>query len=283
MDPPAKAIKTYCIIGDPISHSLSPAIHNAAFSTLKLNCTYISFKVSKGELEGSIASLRAAGIAGFNVTIPHKVDVLRYLDRLEKSAMLAGAVNTVNNEEGQLVGYNTDIAGFIEPIHNRKVSLSAAQVLLLGTGGAARAILAALAGEHIGKVLIATRDTTGIKTITEKAHELQVPCEIVPLETVSKMPLDCDLIVNATPLGMKGEPSFIKSDQIRKGTIVYDIVYRPVYTDLINQAKKAQAIVIFGYEMLLEQAAKSFEIWTGLEAPREAMKKSLLGFFGEPV
>src|SRR5574341_966653 len=147
--------KTYCIIGDPVHHSLSPAMQNAAFNALGLNSTYIAFRVPANELEASLQSLRTINIAGFNVTIPHKVAVMKYLDELDATAKKAGAVNTVNNIEGVLKGYNTDIHGFIEPLRRRKIDLSGMAVLLLGAGGAARAVIVALSEqEGVAKVVI---------------------------------------------------------------------------------------------------------------------------------
>src|SRR5690348_2978306 len=139
--------KTYCIIGDPITHSLSPGMQNAAFNALGLNCTYIAFRVPASELEESIESLRSINISGFNVTVPHKVEVAKYLDELDNTAKKAAAVNTVNNIEGIFKGYNTDIHGFIEPLHRRHVDFSGMEILLIGAGGAARAVIAALSEE----------------------------------------------------------------------------------------------------------------------------------------
>lgn len=276
--------KTYCIIGDPIQHSLSPGMQNAAFAALGLNCTYIAFRVPANELKESIESLRSINIAGFNVTVPHKVEVMKYLDELDLSAKKATAVNTVNNIEGIFKGYNTDIDGFIEPLHKRHVDFNNMQALLLGAGGAARAIIAALAQEKgIGKVIIANRDIQRADELAKIGLGLGLKCETLPLERVQNVSLECDLIVNATTIGLNNEPSLIDHEHIKKGSIVYDIVYRPIVTDLIENAKYAQATVVYGYEMLIEQGAKAFEIWTGLPAPREAMKKNLLGVFGEPV
>ncbi|MEW6605644.1 MAG: shikimate dehydrogenase [Thermoproteota archaeon] len=276
--------KTYCIIGDPIQHSLSPGMQNAAFAELGLNCTYIAFRVPANELKESIESLRSINIAGFNVTVPHKVQVMKYLDELDPSAKKAAAVNTVNNIEGIFRGYNTDIDGFIEPLRRHKVDFHNMQVLLLGAGGAARAIVAALAQEKgIAKVIIANRDMQRAVELAKIGSDLGLKCETLPLAQASDVSPECDLIVNATTLGLNNEPSPIDHEHIKKGSIVYDIVYRPIVTDLIENAKYAQATVVYGYEMLIEQGAKAFEIWTGLPAPREAMKKNLLGVFGEPV
>ncbi len=258
-------------------------MQNAAFAALGLNCTYISFRVQRGELQHSIESLRSIRISGFNVTVPHKVEVMNYLDELDNSAKRAGAVNTVNSIEGILKGYNTDIYGFIEPLHRRKVDFKGMRVLLLGAGGAARAVIAALAEESgIAKVFVANRDMKRGAALAKTANELGLVSDSISLEEAPRVSPDVDLIVNSTTIGMKNEPSVIPQEHIRKGSIVYDIVYRPVTTDLIENAKYAQAIVVYGYEMLIEQGARAFEIWTGLPAPRDAMKKCLLGVFGEP-
>ena len=276
--------KTYCIIGDPIHHSLSPAMHNAAFAAKGLNCTYIAFRVPQNELKESIESLRGINIAGFNVTTPHKTNVMRYLDELEPMAKKASAVNTVNNIEGIFRGYNTDVYGFIEPLHKRHVDFRGMNVLLIGSGGAARAVVVALAEENsIAKLVIANRDVQRAKELATLADRLGMKCEVVPFEKATAFSPACDLIINATKLGMNNEPSVIDHLHIQKGSIVYDIVYRPMVTDLIENAKYAQASVVYGYEMLIEQGAKAFEIWTGLSAPRDAMKKNLLGIFGEPM
>ena len=157
-------------------------------------------------------------------------------------------------------------------------------VLLLGAGGAARAVVAALAEKKgIAKVVIANRDIRRAEELANLGSALGMKCEIMPLAQVQDISPDCDLIVNATTLGMKNESSVIDYQHIQKGSIVYDMVYRPLVTDLIENAKYAQASVVYGYEMLIEQGAKAFEIWTGLSAPRDAMKKNLLGIFGEPT
>jgi len=244
--------KTYCIIGDPIHHSLSPAMQNAAFAALSLNCTYIAFRVPEGELKESVESLRSINIAGFNVTVPHKIDVINYLDELDATAKKAAAVNTVNNIEGIFRGYNTDLYGFIEPLHRRQVDFW---------------------GMHMQRA----NELANIGT------SLGLKCELLPLDRAQDVSAVSDLIVNATRLGMNNEPSIIDYKHISKGSIVYDIVYRPLVTDLIENAKYAQASIVYGYEMLIDQGAKAFEIWTELPAPRDAMKKNLLGIFGEPI
>jgi shikimate dehydrogenase len=279
------SIRTYCIIGDPIHHSLSPGMQNAAFAALGLNCTYIAFRVPPSELKESVESLRSINIAGFNVTVPHKVQVMKHLDELDVTAKKAAAVNTVNNIEGIFRGYNTDIHGFIEPLRRRMIDFRSMNVLVLGAGGAARAVVAGLAEESrsISKVVIANRDVERAKELAKIGSGLGLKCETISLDKAQSVSPDSDLVVNATTLGINNEPSVIDYDHIKKGSIVYEIVYRPVTTSLIENAKYAEANVVYGYEMLVEQGAKAFEIWTGIQAPRDVMKKNLLGMFGEPA
>ncbi len=272
-------VKTYCIIGDPVDHSLSPAMHNAAFKTLNLNCTYIAFRVKEDELEAAIQSLRSTKIAGFNVTMPHKIAVMKFLDELDETCYKINAVNTVNNENGRFKGYNTDMDGFIQPLKRRKISLAGKTILLMGAGGAARAVLTALASEHVGMVIIANRNIARARDVAEHAEKLNLNCELISLDDAPKVASKADLIVNATPIGMAREPSMIKSEDISEHSIVYDLVYRPMETGLIQNAKEAGATVVYGYEMLVEQGAKAFEIWKKMEAPREVMKKTLVGEF----
>ena len=275
--------KTYCIIGDPIDHSLSPAMHNAAFNSVGLNCIYIAFRVPKGELEVSLHSLRAINISGFNVTIPHKVDIIPHIDELDPSAKKASAVNTVHHVEGTFKGYNTDVQGFIDPLHKRRISLNGMKILLIGSGGAARAIVAALSNEiGISQIIIANRTKKKADELISMASSLGLRADFTMMENLGEHALRSDLIINSIPSWCNDEQSIVDYHHISKDSIVYDIVYTPMVTNLIQQAKNAKATVIYGYEMLLAQGAKAFEIWTGISAPLDAMKKALLGHFGEP-
>jgi shikimate dehydrogenase len=277
------SFKTYCIIGDPINSSLSPVMQNAAFGYFGLNNTYIAFKVPKGELKASLDSLRATNAAGFNVTIPHKIDIVSYLDELHPSAQKAGAVNTVNNIEGIFKGFNTDIYGFIEPLRRRRVDLNGMKILLIGAGGAARAIIAALSDETgISALKIANRTRQNAEELVAMASNLGLEADFTRSEELSEQAFRSDLIINSTPIGMANEQSLVDREKINKNSIVYDLVYRPMVTRLIENAKQANASVVYGYEMLLAQGARAFEIWTGMSAPMEVMKKALLGRFAEP-
>jgi len=276
--------KTYCIIGDPIDHSLSPAIHNAAFTTLGLNCSYIAFRVQEGQLKNSMDSLRAINIGGFNVTMPHKVTVLNYVDRSDKIAEMVGAANTVNNEGGKFHAYNTDVVGFIEPLRQRKIDLNGFEVLILGAGGAARAVAVALSQEKgVSKINIFNRDIDRSGSLANIINKSGIEIDIISQNDVQQIAFRSNLIINTTPLGMKNEQSLIKTSSLSKESIVYDIVYKPIETKLLENAKTAGAQVIYGYEMLLEQAIASFKIWFKIDPPIESMKKVLFGMFGEPM
>ena len=271
--------KTFAVIGDPIDHSLSPNIHSAVFRELNLDCSYIAYRIPKGELEEGIAGLKKIEIDGFNVTIPHKIEMMKYLDKIDESCSLIGAVNTVVNKDGILKGYNTDMDGFLEPFKKKKLNITDTKILLLGAGGAARAIVAGLAKEKAKSVTIANRTLENAKNLSEFAKKIGLDTNVIKIEDVGKSAKDYDIIINATSIGLKNEPSPISLEGINEKTIVYDIVYMPMNTDFIKKAKEHGAIVIFGYEMLLGQATRAFEIWHDMEAPYNAMKKALLGGF----
>ena len=275
--------KTYCIIGDPINHSLSPAIHNAAFTTLGLNCSYIAFRVQEHQLENSMDSLRAINVGGFNVTMPHKVTVLNYVDRSDKIVEMVGAANTINNVNGKFYAHNTDVVGFIEPLRQRKIDLNGYEVLILGAGGAARAVAVALSQEKgVCKINIFNRDIDRSTNLANIISKLGIESNIISQNDIQNIAFRSNLIINTTPLGMKNEQSLIKTSSISNESIVYDIVYKPIETKLLENAKTAGAQVIYGYEMLLEQAIASFKIWFRIDPPIESMKKVLFGMFGEP-
>ena len=278
--------KTFCIIGDPINHSLSPLIHNSCFAHLNLNYSYIAFKVPKSELEDSVASLKKINAAGFNVTLPHKVDIIKYLDCMSEEARLAGAINTVNNENGRFVGYNTDIYGLIKPIEERNLKFKDTHILIMGAGGSCRAALVGLSNKkNIGKINIVNRDQKKLNKVIELGKILGLKCyplDFSDKEMLNKASLNSKLIINTTSIGLNNESSPLESKFMCKDSFVFDIVYRPFYTDLLKKAKVAGSNIIFGYEMLIYQAAKSFKIWTGMDAPINIMKKALFGIFGEP-
>ena len=269
--------KTYAVIGDPIDHSLSPNIHNAAFRHSKLDHTYIAYKIPAGELAAGIEALKAIKIAGFNVTIPHKIEMMKFLDEMDTTCKVIGAVNTVLNENGKLKGYNTDMIGFLDPIKKKNFTIKNSQVLLLGAGGAARAIITAMIKEKASKISIVNRTQENANKLADFAKKIGGNVDTISIQEANKLITDYKFIINSTSIGMRNEPSPISTENIGKNSIVYDIVYQPINTDLIKKSKENGATIIYGYEMLLSQAACSFEIWHKMEAPYDAMKNVLLG------
>ena len=261
-------LKTFAVIGDPIEHSLSPTIHNAAFRQLELECTYIAYRISKDQLEEEINSLKKIKISGFNVTIPHKINVLKYLDDVDENCKIIGASNTVINKNG-----------FLEPIKNRNIIIKNSNVLLLGAGGTARAIIAGMSKEKAKHVTIVNRNNENAIKLEKFSKSVGLEAEIKTIEEMSDLHADYNLIINSSSLGLKNEANIIPTKIINDETVVYDIVYKPVNTELIKESKKKNAVIIYGYEMLLGQAVRSFEIWLNQKAPYDTMKKAILGGF----
>lgn len=272
-------VKTYAVIGDPIDHTLSPNIHNAAFRELGLDCTYIGYRIPKGELSAGIESLKKIKISGFNVTIPHKVEMIKFLDNVSEECSVIGATNTVSNVDGRLRGYNTDMDGFLDPLKRRNLSVKDSSVLLIGAGGAARAITAGFAKEKAKKITIANRTLQNGNALAQFAHKIGIDANAITIDQVGESASEYNFIVNATSVGLKNEPSPISTKTINEKTIVYDIVYKPINTDLIKKSKENGATIVYGYEMLLGQAVIAFKIWHEMEAPYDSMKKSILGGF----
>ena len=270
--------KSFAVIGDPINHSLSPNIHSAAFRELNLDSSYIGYRIPKGELESGVEGLKKIKISGFNVTIPHKIEMMKYLDKMDESCSIIGAVNTVVNNEGILKGYNTDMDGFLEPLKKRNISIKDKKILLIGAGGAARAIIAGMSKEKAGEVDIANIRTKNAEELSEFATSIGLSTNVKKIEEIKNLQ-NYNMIINSTSLGLKNESSPISFEQINQDSVIYDIVYSPMNTDFIKKAKDKKLEVIYGYEMLLGQATRAFEIWHEMKAPYNAMKKALLGGF----
>jgi shikimate dehydrogenase len=267
----------YGVLGSPVRHSLSPAIHNAAFEATGLNGVYVAFETT--DLPGSLAGVRALSFGGLSITLPFKSAVIPFLDQLDPLAERIGAVNTIIKAEGKLVGYNTDGHGAVRALE-AVMDLSGKRCLLVGAGGAARAIGYVLSTRGV-EIVIANRSTEKGKSIAEFLGGRFIPlAEADHIET--------DLLVQTTSIGMfpNTDQIPVSSEALREGMVVMDVVYNPLKTKLLRLAEERGCITVNGLEMFIYQGAEQFRLWTGLEPPveimREAARKNLL-FQAEPA
>lgn len=271
--------KVCAIIGNPVEHSLSPVMHNAAFKELGLNLVYLAFTVSRKELKNALLGAKSLGLKGLNVTMPHKNEVMNYLDELDLTAKSIGAVNTVLNNEGKMVGYNTDGKGAIIALHENGVCLERTKLVVLGAGGAAKAI-AYQAAKDVKELVILNRSPSKAKKLVEsfpKNLGAKVKSGSLSFEVLEQELATADILVNATCLGMHPNcDSPVPSGLLRSDLCVMDIIYNPMETKLLKAAKAVGAQVISGVEMLIYQGAVAFEIWTNCPAPVDVMRKAAL-------
>ena len=272
------------IIGDPIEHTLSPLMHNAAFKYLDLNYIYVPFLVREGELSKAITGSKALNIKGLNVTIPHKTEVIKYVDSLDKSAQLIGAVNTIKFEENYVKGYNTDGIGAVKAIEEVS-ELKNKKVIILGAGGAARAVAFQILLEGADSLIIANRTPeNAIKIQKDIKEKLNVNIKFTDLNRKLEREIsDADILINTTPVGMYpniNQSLPIKSDMLHKDLIVKDLVYNPLKTRLLIEAEKKGAKTISGFKMLIYQGMESFKIWTGVYPPMDVFENALKPYMG---
>lgn len=271
------------LLGHPIKQSYSPFIHNVAAELLNLDYLYMPFDVPTANLKNAIKGMLALGIRGFNITIPHKENILPHLNNVSEEASLIGSVNTIVNEMGKLSGYNTDVNGVFESLIQYKEEIAGSQVTVIGSGGSARAVLYTLIrlikpkriylinrteqrADHLKNYFRDKMKYTGIRTSEFYPHAM------VDILNSSK------LVVNATPVGMtpKADDTITTiGESFTKGQIVFDLVYNPSKTNLLKLAESRGATTVDGLNMLVHQAAKSFELWTGEKMPIEQVHKSL--------
>jgi shikimate dehydrogenase len=268
------------VIGDPIEHTLSPTIQNAAFNHLKLDFVFSAFHVKAAELENAIQGMRGLGIHGLNVTMPHKSTVIAYLDEVDSAVKFLSSANTILNRDSKLSGFNTDGVGALKALRENDVTLSGKKVLLLGAGGAAKAIAFALAKE-VGELYVLNRAAEKAEEVGETLGRIfnrKIVGGALSSDAIAENLQDSDILINATSAGMKPNlsQSLVAPQWLRSDLAVMDIVYNPVETKLAKDAKAAGAKVVSGVEMLIYQGAASFEIWTGKSAPIEVMRNAAL-------
>jgi shikimate dehydrogenase len=272
------------VIGDPIEHTLSPAMHNAALQALGLDFVYVPFHVRPAQLPQALAGMRGLGIRGLNVTVPHKRAVIEHLDEISPEAAAIGAVNTIVNEDGRLLGHNTDVYGVIESLR-RDAGLDALppHVVLLGAGGAARAILFGLLQRtEVKSIQLLNRTVERAEELAADFDRSGARISVASLDDRSGEQITAQLVINSTSVGMTPHPEFSPLGErsgFRPGMTLLDIVYNPPTTRLMQQAEEAGARAVNGLGMLVFQGAGSFELWTGTVPPVEAMKAAALKRF----
>jgi shikimate dehydrogenase len=268
------------LIGDPVEHSLSPCLQNAAFKYCGLDFVYVVFKVKKEELKEAISGMRSLGIFGLNVTMPHKIDVIQYLDDLDETAKNIGSVNTILNKNRRLVGYTTDGKGALEALRYNGIDPSGKKVVILGAGGASRSVSLTLAKEV--KELVILNRTLGKaeklvkELLASRGINVAIKARELNHRNVQQELQNADILINATSLGMRPQNALMPVDSslLRSDLAVFDLVYEPLETRLLTEAKKKGATTVDGLTMLVFQGALSFEIWTGEKAPVEVMMRA---------
>ncbi len=271
------------LIGHPIKQSYSPFIHNAAFEMKKMDYLYLPFDVTKSNLKGAIRGMSILGVKGFNVTIPHKENILDMLDNISEEASIVGAVNTVVNDHGELNGYNTDVHGVTGTLMQYKKDITGSVVSVVGAGGAARAVIYSLIRNFKPEKIFLVNRTEQKAESLKKYFSEKIKFdsfntkELFPPDLVETF-RSSKLIINATSVGMfpDSDDSITElGESFTKDQIVFDLVYNPTRTKLLKLAEKQGAETVDGLNMLIYQAAKSFELWTGEEMPVEQVRNSI--------
>ncbi len=274
------------VIGDPIEHTMSPVMHNAAFKKLGLDYLYVPFRVRKEELGRAVEGMRALNIRGLNVTIPHKVAIIPLLDKLDPLVEKIGAVNTIVNDGGVLTGYNTDATGFLQALLEEEVEPEGKNIVILGAGGASRAVSFILAER--GASLVILNRQLELDWAEELARRIsqsfnkEVKALILNEENLAVVLERADVLVNATSVGMspKIDETPVPARLLKPGLIIFDILYNPIQTRLMKEAEAAGAQTIGGLDMLVWQGALAFEKWTGHKAPYDLMKREVIKALG---
>ena len=270
--------QVYGIIGYPVRHSKSPQFQTAAFQALGINAVYLPFQVRPEDLQKAIEGIKALSIKGINVTVPHKEEVIKYLDELSEEVEYIGACNTVKNIDGYLQGFNTDAYGFIEGLKELTPDFADKKFLVIGAGGASRAVIYGLIKSGVQKIILANRTVKKAEEIVSDFKRLnrfiEEIIEVIPLNQIEKYLKDIDIIVNTTSIGLKDDdPPLFDYSKIEKRHIIVDIIYKK--TKLLQAAEEKGCLYQDGLPMLLYQGARAFEIWTGQKAPVEVMRKIL--------
>lgn len=262
----------YGLIGSPVGHSFSPYIHNYLFSRYCIDAAYLAFDISIDNIDNAICGLKALGISGVNVTSPYKETVLKFMDYISDDAAKIGAVNTIKNQQGKMFGYNTDLYGIVKSFEHEGVSLKNKKILMFGAGGVAKTICAALEYLDVDQLIIFNRTIEKAKKLSENIGKKRIKYKYRELNTinVNKEVCDVDIVVNTTNIDILSS-NLINFDfsSVKNTTVFFDVIYNPSQTGLLKSAHSFGLRTINGLGMLIFQALKSFEIWTGINADSE--------------
>jgi shikimate dehydrogenase len=267
--------KIYCIFGNPVIHSLSPAMQNAAFKEAGINATYLAFETD--DIKLAIQAMKALKISGASVTIPHKNEALKHVDYIDPLAKEIGAINTLLNANGKILGYNTDGYGALQSLITNNVRIKGSRILIIGNGGSARAIAFTLLNEG-AEITIAGRNTEKILSLVNDLKKKPGSINHIIINDITESYAgQFDIIINTTSIGMSSDVKDIPIPEylIQKKHTVFDIVYSPHTTRLLEISKKKGCKIIHGIGMLVYQGARQFEIWTGMQAPVSIMQKAV--------
>ena len=275
------------IIGHPISHSMSPMMHNFALDELNLDYVYIAFDVIAKNLENAMNGIKALKIHGLNVTIPHKETVIQYLDEIDPLALEIGAVNTIKLQNGLLHGKNTDAEGAKQALHNAGINLSGLDVVLIGSGGAAKAISYCLI-QKINHLTILNRTEQNAKQLVNRLKndaQSKIIAKKLNIPNLSNEIKSANILINATPVGMypSQHGSIVSKDMLHKDLVVFDLIYNPLETQLIKDAKLIGCKTLNGLDMLINQGALAFEWWTNHKPNTKSMKRKLIQILSEKI
>ena len=268
------------VVAKPIKHSISPFIHNTAFERTAVNGVYLALEIGSEDLEATVANIRRYNMFGINLSMPYKQEVIQYLDELAPSARLIGAVNTVVNKNGTLIGYNTDGKGFFKSLPS--FAIQGKKMTILGAGGAATAIIAQAALDQAEEIFVFTRQTSYANTVSKMAaisRQAKSRIQVLNLEdlaTLQEKINQSDLLINGTSVGMDGESlPLVESIQLPAKILVADVIYKPFETPFLKWARSRKVVAVNGLGMLLYQAAEAFELWTGQPMPCQEIWQQL--------
>ena len=269
-------MKKFAVIGDPISHSLSPIMHRWIFNELNINATYEKVHVKKNQLNKIINKMNEGILDGINVTLPHKTNIISHVDEINSRAKLIGAINMVMKVDSKIIGNNTDWYGFMMAMKRNKISLVDDSIIILGFGGVAKSILFALKNYGIKKITILKRNMDEPLTMKDKLR-------LMPFDRADEVIKNDSIIINTTPVGMNDDKSPLDKDMMNKKQILIDVIYTPLETTFLKYGKEVGALTVNGLDMFIEQGLASLDLWFGTSISKKVNFTQLKAYLGSQL